>query len=307
MPILQTHRRGLFLLERSRVRLAEGRAVHVDADPDATEARAWNIPSLNTTAVMLGQGCSITQPAARRLADDDVLLAFVGTGGTPLICASQSYRPGDRLQRWVSLWPDPVWRLSAAKHLQRARLDAIAASWPRVSPGRFSADPTAATAGFAARVDGARDNAALMGAEGDCTRALYREASRAAGVTWHGRSPGERPDLVNALLDHGNYLAYGLAGVALWALGIPPSLPVLHGRSTSGGLVFDLADVVKDALVLPVAFLCAAETGISGSEARARMVEQLHGAVWLDPNGALGLMFRVTDELLSVPATTSTP
>ncbi len=60
--------------------------------------------------------------------------------------------------------------------------------------------------------------------------------------------------LINRLIDHGNYLCYGMAGAALWALGIPPHMSVFHGKTRPGGLVFDLADAFKDALVLPLAF-----------------------------------------------------
>jgi hypothetical protein len=57
--------------------------------------------------------------------------------------------------------------------------------------------------------------------------------------------------------DHGNYLAYGLGATATWVLGLPHGLAVLHGKTRRGGLVFDVADLVKDALVLPQAFLSA--------------------------------------------------
>jgi CRISPR-associated protein Cas1 len=50
-----------------------------------------------------------------------------------------------------------------------------------------------------------------------------------------------------------------MAGAALWALGIPPHLSVFHGKTRAGGLVFDLADSFKDALVLPIAFSLARE------------------------------------------------
>src|SRR4051794_39053124 len=58
---------------------------------------------------------------------------------------------------------------------------------------------------------------------------------------------------INAAIDHGNYLAYGLAGVVLWSLGVPASLAALHGKTRAGGLVFDLADTLKDPFVLPIA------------------------------------------------------
>lgn len=40
-------------------------------------------------------------------------------------------------------------------------------------------------------------------------------------------------------------------------LGLPHGLAVLHGKTRRGGLVFDIADLVKDALILPQAFISA--------------------------------------------------
>src|SRR5690606_16077031 len=78
--------------------------------------------------------------------------------------------------------------------------------------------------------------------------------------------------LANSFLDQGNYLAYGAAGTILWALGIPPGLAVNHGSTRAGGLVFDLADTIKDAIVLPIAFECAASYK-SSQEFREQVIE----------------------------------
>ena len=42
-------------------------------------------------------------------------------------------------------------------------------------------------------------------------------------------------------------------------LGIPHGFAVMHGKTRRGALVFDVADLVKDAIVLPWAFICAKE------------------------------------------------
>ena len=52
-------------------------------------------------------------------------------------------------------------------------------------------------------------------------------------------------------------MAYGLGATACWVLGLPHGLAVLHGKTRRGGLVFDVADLVKDAAILPQAFLSA--------------------------------------------------
>ena len=54
-------------------------------------------------------------------------------------------------------------------------------------------------------------------------------------------------------------MAYGLGACTLWVLGIPHGLAVMHGKTRRGALVFDVADLVKDTLVLPWAFISALE------------------------------------------------
>lgn len=64
-------------------------------------------------------------------------------------------------------------------------------------------------------------------------------------------------DKANVFLNHGNYLAYGLAATVTWVLGIPHAFAVMHGKTRRGALVFDVADLIKDAIVLPLAFIGA--------------------------------------------------
>ena len=95
-------------------------------------------------------------------------------------------------------------------------------------------------------------------------------------------------DTVNRFLNHGNYLAYGMAACVLWVLGIPHSLAVMHGKTRRGGLVFDVADIIKDALVLPMAFT-EADKGTSEKDFRRACTDNL-----LDRK-AMEHMFRVVE------------
>ena len=83
-----------------------------------------------------------------------------------------------------------------------------------------------------------------------------------------------QPDPANRFLTHGNYLAYGLAASCLWCLGLPHGFALMHGKTRRGALVFDVADIVKDAIVLPMAFVAAAE-GLKDNEFRNLCVESL--------------------------------
>ena len=55
----------------------------------------------------------------------------------------------------------------------------------------------------------------------------------------------------------------------------------IHGKTRRGGLVFDIADLIKDALILPQAFL-AAMAGENEQEFRRRCTEGFNQAEALD-------------------------
>jgi CRISPR-associated protein Cas1 len=64
-------------------------------------------------------------------------------------------------------------------------------------------------------------------------------------------------------------------------LGIPHGLAVLHGKTRRGGLVFDVADLIKEAVVLPQAFVSAA-SGHSEQEFRQACIDTLTKTEALD-------------------------
>lgn len=106
----------------------------------------------------------------------------------------------------------------------------------------------------------APDHTTLMLQEAQLTKSLYKLVSQTVGYGSFTRAKrGGGADLANRFLDQGNYLAYGLAAVAAWVTGIPHGLAVMHGKTRRGGLVFDIADLIKDALVMPQAFVAAIE------------------------------------------------
>ena len=262
--LLVTDRDAGVFLERARVRLEGGKVVYVTAD-DETH-RSWNLPHVNLAVLYLGQGTSITDEAAAHLAQENVFLAFTGTGGSPLHLASlTTYRPTAHMRRMTPVWLDPDLSLAAAKSLAEDRVRAVREFiMPSVSSaGGRPASIEDACVRFAKQAESASDGEALLGHEGLFAKSLYAEVSRVIGVKKFTRVPGKSKDpqddgsgkVLNALIDHGNYIAYGAAGAALHALGIPAGMSVLHGKTRAGGLVFDLADVFKDAIVMPAAMI----------------------------------------------------
>jgi CRISPR-associated protein Cas1 len=274
--ILHSKRANIYYLQYCRVLVNGGRVEYVT--DEGKESLYWNIPIANTTVVMLGTGTSVTQAAMREFARAGVMVGFCGGGGTPLYAGNEAeiavswlnpqseYRPTQYLQNWVSFWFDEEKRLAAAKQFQIIRIAQIEGSWlnsrmKREKRFQINTEHLLDTLHrFRSGVSSAASQNELMLQEAQLTKTLYKFASNAVQYGDFTRAKrGGGTDCANRFLDHGNYLAYGLAAVATWVTGIPQGLAVLHGKTRRGGLVFDLADLIKDALVLPQAFIAAME------------------------------------------------
>lgn len=272
--ILHSKRANLYYLEHCRVLVNGGRVEYVT--DEGKQSLYWNIPIANTTTLLLGTGTSITQAAMRELGKAGVMVGFCGGGGTPLYTANEmemevawlspqsEYRPTEYLQDWVRFWFDDGLRLAAAKAIQHARLKRVAEHWcGNRGLAEAGFDPPrerllAALDASHREIDAAPDNTALLTEEARLSKKLFKLACDATGYGDFVRvKNGAGFDPANRFLDHGNYLAYGLGATATWVLGLPHGLAVLHGKTRRGGLVFDVADLVKDAVILPQSFVSA--------------------------------------------------
>ena len=281
--ILHSKRANIYYLEKCRVMQKDGRVLYLTEAKD--ENQYWNIPIANTTCILLGTGTSITQAAMRMLASAGVMVGFCGGGGTPLLMATEiewlspqsEYRPTEYLQGWMQFWFDDEKRLQVAKQFQLARIDYLNTLWDKdrnlKSEGFASDSPfiQQALQNCQAKINVAPNVSQLLQAEAEFTKQLYKHAAQS---TKYGDFTREREsvDTANAFLNHGNYLAYGLAATTLWVLGIPHGFAVMHGKTRRGALVFDIADLIKDAIILPWAFICAKE-GASEQEFRQQCLQ----------------------------------
>lgn len=178
---------------------------------------------------------------------------------------SQSeYRPTEYLQGWLSFWFNEAERLNAAKKLQCSRIDFLRKVWSKdrefIGSG-FNANDSVIDnllQSHYEKIDLSKNPNELLLSEAQLTKQLYKIAAQKNNIQDFKRER-ESTDKANAFLNHGNYLAYGLAATTLWVLGIPHGFAVMHGKTRRGALVFDVADLVKDALVLPLSFICASE------------------------------------------------
>ena len=272
--ILHSKRANIYYLSHCRVMQKDGRVLYLTEDDKAN--LYYNIPIANTTSILLGTGTSITQAAMRLLSQAGVLVGFCGGGGTPLFMGAErevfiewltpqsEYRPTEYIQGWMRWWWDDGKRLQAAKRLQHARLAYLQTVWSKDSELKrwgFDSNNKRVKALLEDNIHQIHQQTEVMNLlqlEARLTKSLYKLAAQNTGYGDFTRDH-DGVDKANGFLNHGNYLAYGLGATTAWTLGIPHGFAVMHGKTRRGALVFDIADIIKDALVLPLAFMCASE------------------------------------------------
>jgi len=284
--IILSKRANVFYLEHVRVMQKDDRVVYLTWDGGDVE-RFFNVPERNTAFILLGKGSSITDAAARKLADSNVVLGFVGNGGSPLFSSvdhvflspQSEYRPTEYMQAWARMWFDEGARLDVAGFFFSERLVWAQRLWnanlqlqqqnitiPDEMVSRYSAK--AVTVGNVGQ---------LLSIEAGWAKELYAKVASGYSLRNFRREEGKKSkatleDVANSFLDHGNYIAYGYSAAALNVLGISFAFPVMHGKTRRGGLVFDVADLFKDGYVLPLAFHCASN-GYRDQEFRDALIE----------------------------------
>lgn len=269
-------------IEHARIMVKDGRVIYLTEFREGVD-RGFNIPDKNTAFLLLGKGTSITDGAVRMLAESGVVLGFCGSGGAPLIAGvdlafitpQSEYRPTEYMQAWMRLWLDEGKRLAAARHFMNKRLEYTLEYWDK----QGIVIPDSIVRKFEGRIASAQSTGQLLSTEGDWAKALYGVLAGKYKLEDFRRDDGRRsrediPAIINSFLDHGNYIAYGYAAVSLYALGISYALPLLHGKTRRGALVFDVADLIKDAMVMPLAFELGSRS-VTDQEFRTTLIQQM--------------------------------
>jgi CRISPR-associated protein Cas1 len=206
------------------------------------------IPAAALAVLLLGPGASITHAAVKALADNGCLLVWCGEDATR--CYAQGggeTRKAYHLLRQAELVGDPQKRLQVVVRMYRYR--------------------------FGGQLDPDLSLLQIRGMEGARVRRAYAEASRAYDVPWRGRSYDFNNwgsgDPVNRALSAANALLNGLCHTAIVSGGYSPALGFIHtGRQLS--FVYDIADLYKAEITIPLAFRLVAESADS-LHARVRL------------------------------------
>lgn len=216
-----------------------------------------HIPAAAISVLLLGPGTTVTHRAMELIGDAGVSVVWVGergvryyAGGRPL-----THRSG-LLIRQAALVSDKKQHLQVVRKMYQLRF-----------PGEDISQLTLPQ---------------LRGREGARVREVYRRASEEWGVEWNGRVYDSEDfsagDAVNQALSAGHVCLYGLAHAVIAAMGCAPGLGFVHvGHEKS--FVYDVADLYKAEVTIPIAFEIAAEQpedlpAVVRRRVRDAMVEQ---------------------------------
>ncbi len=195
------------------------------------------VPVANLAVLMLGPGTNITHAAIRTLADNNCLVVWCGEENVRFYAQGMGgTRSASRLLHQARLATDERLRMQVVRRMYEMRLDEEA--------------------------DASLSLQQLRGKEGARVRDAYARISKETGVTWQGRSYDRKSwrsaDPANRALSAANSCLYGLCHAAILSAGYSPALGFIHtGKQRS--FVYDIADLYKLELTVPLAFTMAAK------------------------------------------------
>lgn len=212
--------------------------VHREANAvTATDERGTvHIPAAGLGALLLGPGTNVSHQAMVLLGQSGATAVWVGERGVRCYAHGRSLARSSRLlEAQAELVTNKRSRMAVARQMYGMRF-----------PGED--------------VEGLTMQQ-LRGREGARVRRLYREHAARTGVEWKRRDYDVEDfasgDRVNQALSAANTSLYGVVHAVIVALGCSPGLGFVHtGHELS--FVYDIADLYKAEITIPVAFEVAA-------------------------------------------------
>ena len=221
------------------------------------------VPCANLALLMLGPGVSITHAAISVLADHGCLVVWCGEQGVRFYASGTGEtRNAANILHQAHMWADENLKMQVIRRCYQIR--------------------------FSETLDPELTLQQIRGMEGIRIREAYAKASRETGVPWEGRSYSRnnwtQTDPVNRALSCANACLYGICHAAIISAGFSPSLGFIHtGKILS--FVYDVADLYKTEVTIPIAFEAAAEgegnlerrvrTACRDAFARTRLLERI--------------------------------
>lgn len=237
-------RLSFLYLERCKINRQDGAITVMD------ERGVVHVPVAVLGVVMLGPGTDISHRAVELLGDAGASIVWVGERGVRYYAHGRPLTHSSRL----------LTAQAALVSNERTRLAVARAMYQMRFPGEDVSRMTMQQ---------------LRGREGARIRAAYRRASKETGVAWNGREYDpdnfSAGDPVNMALSAAHACLYGIVHSIIAALGCSPGLGFIHfGHERS--FVYDVADLYKAELTIPIAFQVAANIPVDIGAATRRAV-----------------------------------
>ncbi len=234
--------------------------VHRDGNAlTATDERGViHIPAATLATMLLGPGTRVTHQAMTLMAESGSTCVWVGERGVRYYAHGRTLTSSSRLvEAQARLVSNQSSRLRVARAMYAMRF-----------PGED-------VSGLSMQQ--------LRGREGARVRNAYRDEAERAGVEWRRRdyNPDDftGSDGLNQALSAATACLYGLVHAVVVALGVSPALGFVHSGHDKS-FVYDVADLYKVEIAVPVAFSVAAshEDADIPSETRRRMRDAIVSA-----------------------------
>lgn len=198
-----------------------------------------HIPSAALGVLMLGPGTRVTHQAMVVIADAGSTIVWVGENGVRYYAHGRPIGRSTRLlEQQAKLVSNRKTRLAVAREVYGMR---------------FSGEDVESL-----------NMQQLRGREGARVRSVYREWSKITGVEWSRRE--YRPDdfsdgtPINQALSAAHSCLYGVVHAVMVSLGMSPGLGFVH-TGHDRAFVYDIADLYKADITIPVAFTVVSELG----------------------------------------------
>ena len=237
--------------------------VHRDANAiTARDAKGTvHIPAATLGVLLLGPGTTVSQQAMVLLAESGSTAVWVGEHGVRYYAHGRTLT---RSSRWLEAQAGLVSN-------QRSRLRIARQMYEMRFPGENTSGLTMQQ---------------LRGREGARVRRAYREHAERTGIEWTRRDydpddfAGGSP--INQALSAANTSLYGVVHAAIVALGCAPGLGFVHTGHVRS-FVYDIADLYKAEISIPVAFEVAAREPVDvGAECRRAVRDRMRGGAFIE-------------------------
>lgn len=232
------------------------------------------VPAAALGVLLLGPGTNISHRAMELMSDTGACTIWVGEQGVRYYAHGRPLTHSSRLiVRQAELVSNTRKRLAVARKMYQMRF------------------PNEDVSGLTMQQ--------LRGREGSRVRSVYRACSKEYGVEWSGReyNPDNFTDAspVNQALSAAHVCLYGAAHSAIVAMGCSPALGFVHiGHEKS--FVYDIADLYKAELTIPIAFQVAAEEPDDVGAVTRRRVRDAFATAHLFPRMVKDIRLLLMDE-----------